>query len=91
VREDLLDDTGGLERPERLVVETDPAGIVDQFLAGVSDDRARVSPTGPAPRMSTSVSNGLSVEPFRDVAVEIMVGPRRQWRAGTAECGRTAT
>src|SRR3954464_14324339 len=29
---------------------------------------ARVSPTGPAPRISTSVSKGFAVEPFWDVA-----------------------
>src|SRR5688572_8227679 len=43
---------------------------------------ARVSPTGPAPRISTSVSKGCAVEPFRDAAMEVMGVPRRQWRAG---------
>ena len=37
VRQDLLDDAGGLERAQRLVVQADPAGVVDQFLAGVGD------------------------------------------------------
>ena len=37
VREDLLDDAGGLERPQRLVVQADPAGVVDQLVAGVGD------------------------------------------------------
>jgi 6-phosphofructokinase 1 len=39
VRKDPLDDTGGLERPERLVVQADPARVFDQFLAGVGDGR----------------------------------------------------
>ena len=37
VRQDLLDDAGGLERPERFVVQADPAWVVDQLLAGVGD------------------------------------------------------
>jgi hypothetical protein len=70
VREDLLDDTGGLERPERLVVETDPAGIVDQFLAGVSDDRADAVP-------AEQVGQGESDRPGAQdehIGVERLVG-----------------
>jgi hypothetical protein len=44
VREDPVDDAGGLERPERLVVQADPAGIVDQLLAGVGDEGADAVP-----------------------------------------------
>src|SRR3954468_15478663 len=43
---------------------------------------ARVSPTGPAPTISTLVSKGVAVEPFWDEAVEVMMGPRRLERVG---------
>ena len=39
-----VDDARGLERPERLVVQADPAWVVDQFLAGVGDDGADAIP-----------------------------------------------
>src|SRR6478735_7880530 len=41
---------------------------------------ARVSPTGPAPRISTSVSKGLAVEPFGQAVVGVIVDPCGQGR-----------